>query len=315
LAGGYLWIVFLWLLLDPTLGEGDFNADPYQSAHHLGNEVGPVALGLGATFAAYLIGTFMNEIRGVLSRLYLSARSTAGAPQTTKEREQLKERRRERRRETWGRLRRALALLSPGPWQGGEKVGTQVDFGQLPVLTLRAVGTGFEMVVVAVINFTRALGATFDLSPAIRSVVRSLSEIRIEPYKPYLSNQGVLAVERYLAETLPRNPMENLPGVADVISDFPVVRARLIHLSAETVNEADRLRAEADFRSAITLPLFALVLLLACVVSAWWLATLPILVTLLMTARSKRRECGDLMADALAQGVVEAPSVEALKAS
>ncbi len=312
LVGGYLWIVFFWLLLDPSLGEGDFEADPYQSAHHLGNEIGPVALGLGATFVAYLIGTFMNEIRGVLSRLYLNARRSAGATQTAEERELIAERQRERRRQAWTRLRGYLASLSPVGRRDKAERKEKPRRGpeQVPTLTIEAAGAAMEIAVGGINSLTRAAAEVLELNKSVQALVRSLSEIRIEPYKPYLSNQGVLAVERYLSEILPERSNENSPGVADVISDFPVIRARLIHPSAETVSEVDRLRAEADFRSAIAPPLLALVVLLACAVSAWWLATLPILATLLMTARTKRRECGDLMADALARRVVEAPSVE-----
>lgn len=95
-----------------------------------------------------------------------------------------------------------------------------------------------------------------------------------------------------------------------MIADFPVIRNRLIHSSAATVSEIDRLYAEAEFRAAIVLPLAFIGGLVCFEVSWWWALTGPLLLALSITARARRREAGDLMADALSQGVVKAPSVE-----
>lgn len=310
LAGGYLWILFLWLLLDPSLGEGDFDAQPYQSADHLGDVIGPAALGISLTFAAYLIGTFMNEIRGFLSKLYLEARQSAGVSPSPEERAQIAERERMRGRVALTRLR---ALLS-GSSRTVEKESTEKTKQQpsrnVPVLTIEVAGAAVEIALSGMNRLVAALGRAASVNESVLQMARALSEIRIEPFKPYLSNQGVLAIERYLERSQEEGHANHL-GVADVISDFSVIRARLIHLSPDTVNEVDRLGSEADFRSAIAPPLLAIVGVLVCGVSPWWLAALPVLVMLLMTARAKRRESGDLIADSLARNVIEAPSVEA----
>jgi hypothetical protein len=100
--------------------------------------------------------------------------------------------------------------------------------------------------------------------------------------------------------------------VADVIADFPIVRTRLIHESPDTVSEYDRLRAEADFRSAIVLPLLAIIILFAFEISWHWGLAAGLLLILLGTARQKRREAGDILADAL--GIVDAPCIGAARA-
>jgi hypothetical protein len=143
----------------------------------------------------------------------------------------------------------------------------------------------------------------------INSVVRRLSSIRVEPYRPFVSEQGVSAIERYLNQ---KQSSDEGPTIADVIADFPVVRTRLIHASPDTVSEYDRLRAEADFRSAIFIPLAGILAILVIKVSPLWAAALLPLVIVLGTARAKRREAGDILADAL--GVVDAPSNEAAEA-
>lgn len=96
--------------------------------------------------------------------------------------------------------------------------------------------------------------------------------------------------------------------MADVIADFPIIRTRLIHKSPDTVSEYDRLTAEADFRSAIVPPLLAIIVVFVDEVSFLWGLAGILLLVLLATARQKRREAGDILADTL--GVVEAPCLE-----
>jgi hypothetical protein len=56
-----------------------------------------------------------------------------------------------------------------------------------------------------------------------------------------------------------------------------------------------------------------LVIVLAIRVSALWLVALPAVTMLAWTGISRRREGGDLLADSLLIGKVEAPTLEKLK--
>jgi hypothetical protein len=316
LAGGYLWILFAWLLLDPSLGKSNFRAGPYQSAHHLGHEVGPVALSVGATFVAYLIGTVFNECRNLFARTYLKTRRTIGQEPESKRAEALARVQQQNRaqRARWEERMKTIVDRLLGETNTPDQLSG--DGGNKQDL-IEAIVLGVANVLGAVIVLPSVLlrGASLlffkflELNEAWAAwILRLVVSARIEPYKPFLSAQGVEAIKRYLSKVA-RDPSDG-PTIADVIADFPVIRNRLIHSSAATVSEIDRLYAEAEFRAAIVLPLAFIGGLVCIEVSWWWAFTAPLLLALAITARARRREAGDLMADALSQGVVKAPSVE-----
>jgi hypothetical protein len=315
LAGGYLWILFVWLLLDPSLGESNFHAGPYQSAHHLGHEVGPIALSVAATFVAYLIGTIFNEVRSLFARAYLKTRRTVGQAPAAKRAEALAEAEKDSRarRKRWEDRMKAFVdrfsgeAIAHGPSSESGSGG----FEAVILGLTSALGAVIVLPSVFLRSALRLFSALLEANEAVATrIVRGLSSIRIEPYEPFLSTQGVEAIKRYLEKASIERSSGRGPTVADVIADFPVIRNRLIHTSSATVSEIDRLFAEAEFRAAIVLPLFFVGGLLCFEVSWWWAFTAPLLLALSITARARRRDAGDLMADALSQGVVKAPSVE-----
>ena len=309
LAGGYLWIAFSWLVLDPVLGQGDFTSGPYKSAQHLGSELGPVALSVSVTFAAYLIGTFINEAREVAGRFYLRARQSSGTSLAVQV-----------RRESINAIAWRLSnirielqdlLMDTENPAGSSKQdrsrGAEPRSRVAPWVrkSLDILGQSIPLAVGLPVSFFMKLAEWTER--LVFAALRWLIAGRTEPYRPFLSKHGVQSVERYIAvkgHELPEQELE----VADVIADFPVIRTRLIHRSPDTVSEYDRLRAEADFRSAIVPPLIAIAGLFAWKVSAWWILSWPLLLTLLLTAQVRRREAGDILADVL--GIVDAPSAE-----
>lgn len=315
LAGGYLWILFVWLLLDPSLGESNFQAGPYQSAHHLGHEVGPVALSVGATFVAYLVGTIFNEVRNLFARAYLKTRRTAGQAPAAKRTEALVKAEKESRaqRKRWeDRMKAFVDRLSgeaAADDQSSKKTSDRI--GAVVLGFTNALGAVIVLPSVFLRTALRVFSALLEANETVATrIIRGLSSIRIEPYEPFLSTQGVEAIRRYLEKASNERPSGPGPTVADVIADFPVIRNRLIHDSSTTVSEIDRLYAEAEFRAAIVLPLFFIGTLICIEVSWWWAFTAPLLLALSITARARRRNAGDLMADALSRDVVKAPSVE-----
>jgi hypothetical protein len=316
LAGGYLWIAFFWLALDPVLGRGDFTDSPYRSAHHLGNELGPVALSVGITFAAYLIGTFINEGREVAGRLYLRARQSAGASPAAWQRRELIDETERVASETRKALR-DLFMGPENPTDSPEQDGSRPAEAKSRLVlrvqeSLAILNRSIPLLVGLPMTLIRlpvalSMKLTEWTERLIFAGLRRLIAGRMQPYRPFLSEHGVQSAERYIA-----GKKRELPGreleVADVIGDFPVVRTRLIHRSPDTVSEYDRLRAEADFRTAIVPPLMAIAGFFAWKVSHWWILSWPLLLTLLLTAQVRRREAGDILADVL--GIVDAPSAE-----
>ncbi len=313
LAGGYLWIFFFWLAIDPLVGKGDLDSEPYRSAHHLGDVLGPVALGIAISFVAYLIGTGVNELRGLLSSAYLRVRQSASSSLTAEERAEVLAEVREGREKTralfvdswsglWGFLGRGERVPAEG---SGSSIAPGLVWAYVREI-LRAIAMGIAMGLRAILGYGIKVDSVAD---AIADwTARLLIKAGADPYKPYLSVDGVANAKRYLAQTLPSS--QDPPDVADLIADFPVLRMRLIHASPETASEVDRLNAEADFRSAITLPLLAIAAIFALKVSLLFLIFWPLLFALRMTARQRRYEAAELMVDALIQGVIEAPTVE-----
>lgn len=319
LAGGYLWLLFLWLLLDPALGRSDFIGEPFRSARHVSEALGPVAKGVATTFVAYLIGTFVNEGRNVTTRLYLYARQSEDfTPDVASSRisRRLEERRRlKSRRHPWTVSRKSFVreLIEDSPSFRTSRLQPR------PPLVLRAAVRVVELFE----EFGSMLGAfargasTLVVAPIIvvevagLALLRAIIAMRAEPYRPFLTQRGVSALEKYLESLVLPRASESLPSIADVITDFPVIRARLLHTSMDTVNEVDRLTSEAEFRSSIVAPLTFLLVLLAVNTSLIWLLLWPVLLTLLSAARERRREAGDLLVDALRQGVVRSPSIDA----
>jgi hypothetical protein len=315
LAGGYLWIAFCWILLDPSLGKGDFNLEPYQSVHHLGHELGPFALGIALTFAAYLIGTGANELRGLVSTLYLRARQSATDSLSAEERAEIVVQAREQNRKSRERLKIQRRRLSRIPLRRRRSIRKRRtllgDIQSATNILGQMLRPSFELFASGFTTLMRAVVDTTELSEEVAAAIATLlSRVGADPYKPYLSYRGVKTVHRYLAKSLPEASVDEAPTVADVIVDFPVLRSRLIHSSPDTVSEIDRLNAEADFRSAIVLPLMAIAAVFGFEVSALWFLTWPFLLALRMTARRRRYDAGELMADSLVREVISAPSVE-----
>jgi hypothetical protein len=316
LASGYLWIFFLWLVFDPILGESNFDSEPYRSAHHLGNDIGPVALGVTVTFVAYLIGTFFDELRGFIARLYLRARQTASSSISVQERTEALQEARARgavtRERVLGRWKRVVDFNQFFDLPPSLSAGRHIWIERAGILLRRTAYALAAVVSAPLLLFSLSLSIAAKTSEwtedLIFTLIRWVISIRVEPYKPFVTINGVTAIERYLQREEGSFPEGVKPGVADVITDFPVIRTRLIHRSPDTVSEYDRLRAEADFRSAIVLPLFAILCVFAIKLSPLWVFGVPFLLILVTTARTRRREAGDVLADTL--GVVDAPAIE-----
>jgi hypothetical protein len=336
LASGYLWLLFIWLLLDPGFHKSQFESEPWRSVHHLGDALGPVVIGVAVTFVAYLLGTLIDEGRGVLSRVYLRARQRAdgyaqGPSHEALERVRLsRQATRDALDRQWQRATESLrstpqgndpkpqksqpdvgrARKSAPPWLRQMEGATQrllEGFSRsIPAFgALSANFIGYTMQ--SLVSFTNAIFHPFE--EALLRGVGILISVRIEPYAPFLTKLGVKTLEDYL-HRLPAVPGRGKPDVAAVIADFPILRMRLLSESIDTVNEVDRLRAEADFRAAIAPPLLALTGVMVYGVSAWWLFAAPPLLALWTTARVRTREAGDLLADVVGREAVVPPSVD-----
>jgi hypothetical protein len=117
------------------------------------------------------------------------------------------------------------------------------------------------------------------------------------PYPAFVRNEGIRVT------TLPRA----------VYDEFHEVELRLLSDYPSLYSAIDRRRAEAEFRFAITPPLFVLAVYLSWAWTAWWILLTPVLVFVYMQGKRRTREANGLDADALQLGRVEAPTLERLK--
>lgn len=148
----------------------------------------------------------------------------------------------------------------------------------------------------------RVASAFFHHSARLRSMVALLSgEGR---------GRMRLTVRRAL-EQCPAQIRDIFP-VAAAIRDFPATILALSKESPEQFQEVDRIRAEADFRFAISPPVATIVFILAHG-TTWWLATLgagPVL--LLWQHLRLRQEANDLLATAIYLGYTQSPILKAV---
>jgi hypothetical protein len=99
-----------------------------------------------------------------------------------------------------------------------------------------------------------------------------------------------------------------------VTDELDLVRTRLLSSEPELYGAVDRMRAEAEFRFAVVPPLLALLAVLVTEQSAWWLWGLLVAGVLWRQARSRLRDAGDMLIDALRVGPVDAPTLERVRA-
>lgn len=102
--------------------------------------------------------------------------------------------------------------------------------------------------------------------------------------------------------------------VEDVTRDLPLMPLRLLAegKAQQVYGEFDRLRAEAEFRASVALPLLALVCVVAWRVTPWWLLALIVPVILLVEAIRNVTEAADVLAEATRAGVVGSPALAAV---
>jgi hypothetical protein len=67
LTAGYLWLVFLWIVLKPDVSTRPTNAIA-GALYDLGKHVGPIWIGIGVSVTAYLVGSISQLFSGPLNR-------------------------------------------------------------------------------------------------------------------------------------------------------------------------------------------------------------------------------------------------------
>jgi hypothetical protein len=324
-------LVVAWLYFDPGLNFE--NADGVSGEIvDLAKTVGPVGTALGVSVAAYLLGSLST---GLTARVFNLVQNiwviAVGWLRMTKERRnRLKER---RIRRGWG----DASSLSQGPRAAPAETSPT-----------RSALTNLSLLIMPSVLRTSAIERRDRI--AVEKALRQLSELWDEANVPRPVEEDERArnharhvrrrLEGEVRSLLPRVLPDRYGNLADtrqhlarVFLDLTVEEFVEISNAIRTLRlemkwelklpvtilvannptlyaEADRLRAEAEFRSAAVPPFVALVVLLAADTTPWAWALLIVAYVLLGQASSYARSSEFLVAEARKRGNAPSPTLE-----
>lgn len=99
----------------------------------------------------------------------------------------------------------------------------------------------------------------------------------------------------------------------ELITDLTLVPSRLIGRDPELYGTYDRKRSEAEFRAAVSLPLFIACFAIALETSWFWLLALPVPLILIRQALQLQQGATDVLAEAVRSGRVDSPVLQRLQ--
>ncbi len=100
---------------------------------------------------------------------------------------------------------------------------------------------------------------------------------------------------------------------AGLLEETKLPATLLLGQEPQLFTEADRLKAESQFRLAIVPPLVAIVIFAACNLSLWWLLTMVPILILLWQSHLRNLDYRYLMFGAVERGMVKSESLDEIK--
>jgi hypothetical protein len=293
LVAGSVWLCAIWLAVHPSTPDKAHATGIWKSLLQLDGVLSAVGRGAAIAFAVYLLGSISDAVITGVSRWL---ERCVGYYQMFKE---------------WdiGKLPRPvrfLLVVSMGVWMATFKSkGETPPGGRRDLLTGAGEKALQDFVGERLRQVTRPLydaGASGE--DVDRLISREIPHVSLPTYKIRWSE---------LRKEQPPAP-HRLVGV--VVSEFGLIRRRLIGKEPELFSEIDRMRSEAELREAIAIPLLALALVVAFRVhgigpTLGWAALGFALATLLFwQARLRRQDAGHALVDALVIQRVDAPVLD-----
>lgn len=296
-VAGYLWLLLLWLLLDPQTPSPD-EGGLYAQLVSLSEDIGPIGQAVAASVAAYLLGSVSTSLVLRWADQFDEAQSF---------RESLRDRG-VRESDDIGTLRRSfegwvpLDLLSQiagatfedleweeveGDWQITESLNE---------LTRREIEPHLGQIESAV-SAARS-DADEDAHLTFQLVNRGAGPVaRLRVESP---NSGIAFREEMGSTIIERDfPIPLVALSRDLGGRLSLLHTRLTELVPPTGQKIERIQAESEFRLAVVVPLALLLGLCAVEISALWLAALTLPVALLVSGYALRRQRKRELVDAL----------------
>lgn len=284
LAAGYLWIAFLWLILRTRIPRAAEADGLIGGIYEISSAAGRPAVLAALSFLAYVTGVLSAAVSGFLLALISQSTTTASI----------------RVSEVRRRAARFIRWLDParqkpfyqGPSASTERFDSPIALGKRGVRLLR------EVVIDRLSErlVTDGLPADDGLSDQLERLNgdRLAEEVR-QALTEATDRSRPRAVRRLLVEQY----TDVDAYVAALAGDLPLLPARLLGRDQELYGAYDRLRAEAEFRAAVALPMLPLIVALAVQTSRLWLVALVLPGLLFGEAVVRARAAGDLLAEAL----------------
>jgi len=277
LSAGFVWLLALFLALEPSLPSRNEASGVWSSLLVLADTFSPVGIGIAVSFLAYLTGSIYEAISSAIVEL-VGRLTSPYRFVTTGE---------------WWRERTPRAIYS----RKGEESLKEVVSTHVGALEDALNGCGIPSLQVAT-QSNEAL-APDEILQALK------------PLRPLLVNRPPRADD----DTFRRDFDELIARY--VLTETDLMRARLIGKDTEQLfSVVDRLRSEAEFRTALAPALVALAAVLAWR-ATWWSAAIVTLsaVLLFWQGRQRMRASNDTLLEALRIDRVQAPTIERLDAA
>jgi hypothetical protein len=297
LAAGYCWLIACWILFEPSLPTQAPAVGVMASLYRLAAQLSPIGQVVVASVAAYVVGSisltlFEWPLRQLFSKRVSPANSrwNAFTPQAASAIARLADEGRDR-------LEYLLALSPKGLKEFLDDARDAVDTASIP----RWLSW-----------FSSRDRPWFFTGRRWRRRISSWLQRNKEPDS---SRVGPYVFD----EQDPQRLSDRL--VTAVVNDLPrVTSARLLGRDPDLYSAIDRDRAEVDFRLGLIPPVLGLTVAFVVRLGtkaglATLLFGLLLVVGLLWDALKQQRNANDLLAEALADGRVKAPSLERLENS
>jgi hypothetical protein len=298
LAAGYIWLLALYLAIEPHVPDAEDADGLYATLLHLRDEASSVGLAVAVGFAAYLVGSLSEGALGALwqeDRVGLAGSFLWTAPYTSKGKQALEAELSARMNEISdlvgsGWIERFVVEPGDGsvPWAPDELSGLVRDYRESSMPYPDSADP-----TIAFFLYRAWADPKFD------------DEWLHRPAKPD-DRMAAASVHRFLQDR--------------VVREFRLMRTRLIGEEPELFSIVDRLQSEAEFRFAIVPPLAALAVATATRLGQWYevlavlvLSTLA-LWTLWRQGVLRLRQSGDQLLDTLSLRRVASPTLERLDA-
>jgi len=283
LAAGYIWLLGLWLALEPTIPSRSQAGGVLGSVYELGDELSTVGLGIAASFVAYVVGALSTS---------LFATPSSGLRQTT-------------------RLSRLLRLepFSAQALDALAALGRSTRTDLASILSMS--GVDVDQLLDEIRVTTRTPTDDSWWAGRVRRAVRARGA----------GNRGTPSRARGPGSATARDfEAEQEERIARAVTrDLDTIATtRLLGRDQDLYSAVDRLRAEMEFRRAIAPPLAFAALVIAGREGGIWAVVVVAFVAVLTAglfadaARLERR-ANDVLLDVLTDDRVQSPTLDRLR--